>query len=296
MSQRLKFRRTGRVEDGDRPRAGGEEAAFAFLTPVPLLTPQPSLISPPLIIGHRGAAAEAPENTLTAFELALDQGADGIEFDVHLSADGVPVVIHDPRLERTTSGWGRVRDYTLGPLKRLDAGSWFNRRYPRRAKPGYAGLRIPTLAETLALVRERRCLAYVEIKQGRRPYRGLEESVLEAIGRVGVRDRAMVVSFHLPTLERLRELDGSIALGVDFTRPKRALTSAFAVGAGAILPHWAFASRRFIARAHAAGRHVLVWDLDQKLWMRRKTADGVDGIITSRPARMAAVRAWLSGS
>lgn len=231
-----------------------------------------------------------------AFELALDQGADGIEFDVHLSADGVPVVIHDPRLERTTSGWGRVRDYTLGPLRRLDAGSWFNRRHRLRAKPAYRGLPIPTLTETLALVRKRHCVAYIEIKQGRRPHRGLEERALEAVSRAGVRQRVVVVSFHLPTLRRLRELDSSIALGIDFTRPKRALTSALVVGAGAILPHWAFAPRRFIARVHAAGRQVLVWDLEQKLWMRRKMADGVDGIITSRPARLAAVRATIGAS
>src|SRR6267378_6141215 len=80
------------------------------------------LLWPPLNIGHRGAAGEAPENTFAAFDLALRQGADGIEFDVHLSADGVPVVIHDARLERTTSGSGRVGKHTLASLRRLDAG------------------------------------------------------------------------------------------------------------------------------------------------------------------------------
>ncbi len=254
---------------------------------------EPSLVQPPLVIAHRGAAADAPENTLAAFELALEQGADGLEFDVHLSADDVPVVIHDSRLERTTSGRGRVRDFTLGPLERLDAGSWFNRRFRRRARSSYAGLRIPTLAEVLDLVRRRDCRAYVEIKRGRRIYPRLEERVLEAIGEAGVRDLAMVISFHLPTLARLRQLSSSIALGIDFTRPKRALAAARMLGATAILPHWAFAPRRFVARAHAAGQQVLVWDLEQKVWMRSKLSDGVDGIITSHPARLVAVRRGL---
>src|SRR2546422_9022837 len=82
-----------------------------------------SLERPPLVIGHRGAAGEAPENTLAAFELALRQGADGIELDVHLSADGGPVGIHDPRLDRTTSRAGRGRDHPLAALRRPGAGA-----------------------------------------------------------------------------------------------------------------------------------------------------------------------------
>ncbi len=258
---------------------------------MPSLRPKsaPDPVRLPLVIGHRGAAAEAPENTLAAFELALNQGADGLEFDVHLSADDTPVVIHDPRLERTTSGRGRVRDFTLGPLQRLDAGSWFNRRFWRRASSSYVGLQIPTLAEVLDLVRRRQCRAYIEIKQGRRIYPRLEERVLKAISDAGVRNLAMVTSFHLPTLARLRQLDSTIALGIDFTRPKRALASARMLRATAILPHWAFAPRGFMARAHAAGQHVLVWDLEQRVWMRRKISDGVDGIITSHPAKLIAV-------
>src|SRR5689334_18281508 len=85
------------------------------------------LVWPPLNIGHRGASGEAPENTLASFELAWQQGADGIELDIQLSSDGVPVVIHDPDLRRTTSGDGRVNESHARILKRLDAGSWFNR-------------------------------------------------------------------------------------------------------------------------------------------------------------------------
>src|SRR5437667_8902361 len=154
-----------------------------------------SLVRPPLIIGLRGAAGEAPENTLRAFELALRQGADGIEFDVHLSADGVPVFIHDPRLDRTTSGRGRVRDHSLAALRKLDAGSWFNRRLAAKARPRYAGLKYPTLSEVLIWARQRHCLAYVEIKRARPAYAGIEAKVLEEIDRAGTRPLATVISF-----------------------------------------------------------------------------------------------------
>jgi len=240
-----------------------------------------------LNIAHRGASGEAPENTMLAFELALRQGADGVEFDVHLSSDAVPVVIHDARLERTTSGSGFVSALPVGILKRLDAGSWFNRRYPARARLRYAGLRIPTLAEVLAWVRKRNCLAFVEIKQSRESYPGIEEKVLDLIRRAGVAPLSTVISFDLPTLARVRELDTRMRLGLDFPRPLLAIRRAESVGASWLLPHWALATRRSIARAHRAGFRVGVWDVERPLLMGRKILDGVDGIITRYPARLA---------
>jgi glycerophosphoryl diester phosphodiesterase len=237
-----------------------------------------------LIIGHRGASGDAPENTMAAFELALAQSADGIEFDVHLSRDGVPMVIHDARLNRTTSGRGRVRQYTAAALARLDAGSWFNRRFSARARARYTACRIPCLAEVLRWVRARRCQAWLEIKQPRLPYRGIEEKVLEQIYAAGTERITTVISFHLPTLRRIRRLDSSIPLGIDFTRPLLAVARARKVSAGTLLPHGRFAKRRWVARAHRAGLRVVVWGLDDPAAMRRALASGVDGIITSYPA------------
>jgi glycerophosphoryl diester phosphodiesterase len=242
-----------------------------------------------LNIGHRGAAGDAPENTLAAFELAWRQGGDGIEFDVQLSADGVPVVIHDARLERTTSGGGLVSGLPLAVLKRLDAGSWFNRRFPARAQHRFAGLKVPTLAEVLRWVRKRNVLSFLEIKQTSNHYRGVEEKVLEEIYRANVGSLTTVISFNLPILERIRQLDSGIAIGLDFTRPLLALRRATSVGATSLLPHWAFATRRFTQRAHNTGFRVLAWDLERPLWMRRRILDGVDGIITRYPARLAEV-------
>ena len=134
------------------------------------------LIWPPLNIGHRGAAGEAPENTMAAFELAMRQGADGIEFDTHLTADGVAVVIHDSRLDRTTSGSGWVREHRASTLGRLDAGSWFNQRFPSLARARYSGVKIPLLCEVLTWVRERNCLAFVEIKDATPGIEGSKDS------------------------------------------------------------------------------------------------------------------------
>ena len=92
----------------------------------------------PLIIGHRGSSALAPENTMAAFALALEEGADGVEFDVRLARDGVPVVIHDATLERTALRKGRPEDFDSARLQELDAGTWFNRRFPERARDDYS--------------------------------------------------------------------------------------------------------------------------------------------------------------
>ena len=144
---------------------------------------------------------------MAAFELALRQGAEGIELDVHLSSDGMPMVIHDPRLSRTTSGSGWVSEHRANALRRLDAGSWFNRRFPEKARHRYVGAKIPLLSEVLAWVRQHKILAFVEIKGGRNAYPGIEAKVLDEIERAGVRRLATIVSFDLATLRRVRELD-----------------------------------------------------------------------------------------
>jgi glycerophosphoryl diester phosphodiesterase len=246
-----------------------------------------------LIFGHRGAAGDAPENTLAAFEGALRQGADGIECDVHLSADGVPVVIHDARLERTTSGSGWVGEHSIAALKRLDAGSWFNERYRGKARSGFVRQRIPLLAEVLWWVGQRGCKALVEIKEGGDVSPEIEAKILQAIRSAGTACQVTVISFDRAALRRLHELDATLSLGVSFKRPLLALRRAKAVGARMVVPHWAFASRRFIRRAHMAGLQVVVWTVNQPRWMRRKLADGVDGIITDYPARLAQIRASL---
>jgi len=244
------------------------------------------LVWPPLKIGHRGAAGEAPENTLASFELAWRQGVGGIEFDVQLSSDDVPVVIHDARLRRTTSGSGWVWEHRASVLRRLDAGSWFNRRYRLRARERYAGARIPLLAEVLQWVKARQCLAFVEIKDFRP---GAGAKVLQEIERAGLWHLARVVSFDLPSLQQVRELSEQARLGLDFSGRLLPIRRALALGAETLLPHWAIASRGLIRRAHRAGLQVIPWTVNHPLHMRRKILDGVDGMITNYPARLTEV-------
>ncbi|MGH9432968.1 MAG: glycerophosphodiester phosphodiesterase [Terriglobia bacterium] len=249
------------------------------------------------MVAHRGASGDAPENTWAAFELALRQGADAIELDVHLSADGVPVVIHDARLERTTSGSGKVHACSAKALQRLDAGSWFNRRYRGKARAAFIGQKIPLLAEVLDWIKLRRCYSFIEIKEGSTVYPGIEAKVIEQIHRAGVEGLVTVISFHLPVLRECGALDSALALGFDCTRPLLAVHRAQSVHAQSVLPHWAFASRRFILHAHRSGLAVLAWDLERPDAIRRKLLDGLDGVITGYPGRARAVIAlWRAGA
>lgn len=128
-----------------------------------------TLVFDPPVIAHRGASARAPENTLAALREAARCGCRWVEFDVKLSRDGVPFVIHDDRLERTTNGRGRVRDLDAQALAKLDAGGWFD--------PRFAGERIPTLAEALSLLVELGLCANIEIK----PCVGREQETAERV-------------------------------------------------------------------------------------------------------------------
>jgi len=220
---------------------------------------------------------------MASFDLGWRQGVDGIEFDVQLSSDDVPMVIHDARLARTTSGNGWVWEHRASVLRRLDAGSWFNRRYRLRARERYAGARIPLLAEVLQWVKTRQCLAFIELKDYRP---GGAARVLQEIERAGVWHLTRVVSFDLPSLQQARNLSGQAHLGLDFSGRLLPIRRALALGAEALLPHWAIASRGLIRRAHRAGLQVIPWTVNYPLHMRRKILDGVDGLISNYPARL----------
>ena len=242
-----------------------------------------ALLWPPLKIGQRGAAGEAPENTLASFDLALREGAEGIALDVHLSSDGVPVVICDARLSRTTPAQGRVREKRANALLQLDAGSWFNHRFPSRARRKYAHESIPLLFEVLHWVREQKCMALIAIN---RPTPEAEAKVLKEIDRAGVRHLTRVIAHNLPGLRRLRKLDPKINLGLHISSHPPAFAKAKALGAEVLLPRWTVVSPSFIRRAHGASMLVIPWTVDSPRQMRRTLLEGVDGIITNYPARL----------
>ena len=158
----------------------------------------------PLIIADRGASAEAPEHTIAAFEMALDQGADGIALDVHLTRDGQPIVIHDFTLERTTDGAGAVAAHTIREMKRLDAGAWWSQRFQ--------GQRVQTLQEVLERFRDRTRF-WIEIRGGSDLYPGIEERVVSMVEIYEVEDRTLVQSMDLKALGQIHALNPGIALG-----------------------------------------------------------------------------------
>jgi glycerophosphoryl diester phosphodiesterase len=243
----------------------------------------------PLRIAHRGASARAPENTLEAFEEARRLGAQAIEIDVHLSADGLPVVIHDETLERTTDGRGRVDALPLRALRRLDAGSWFGSRF--------RAARVPTLEETFDWAGGR-IGVNVEIKIPS-PRRGALASpaaaprerirvvgaVARALARLRSLEQVIVSSFDPEALAQARQAMPRVPLGLLASRSIAGLLSLHRrIDLHAFHPHHRLASPRRIGMAHRNGLLVLVWPVNDPPLMRRLVDRGADGLMTDDPA------------
>jgi glycerophosphoryl diester phosphodiesterase len=229
------------------------------------------------VIGHRGAMGHAPENTLASFERGLALGADWIEMDVHLSRDGVAVVIHDETVDRTTNGHGAVRDLSVPELKTLDAGAWFG--------VDYAGQRIPTLDEVLDWAQERGAVLDIEIKNAPIYYAGIEAAVVDALHRHHMSEQAIVISFDHLSVQRVKELDARIATGVLFAcRPiDGGVSMAKQAYADSVLPHWAYVKKEDVDAAHAAGLFVAPWASSDPVVLRGLISAGVDGVGTNHP-------------
>lgn len=228
------------------------------------------------IWAHRGASRQAPENTLPAFARAIELGADGIELDVQLSADGVPVVFHDFELDHLSDGQGLLRDRTLAELRQLN----FNRRFPEQ---GFVTL--PTLAEVLALLQPTRLELNIEIKSGQVLYPGLEAKVLELVAAAGMRDRVWYSSFNHYALIQVRALDPQARCGILFDnilfQPWR---YARQIGMQALHPHHRMLAIPGLVRAsHAAGLAVHAWTADRPEDIRQALQLGVDAVITNVP-------------
>jgi glycerophosphoryl diester phosphodiesterase len=229
-------------------------------------------------LGHRGASAHAPENTMRAFHLAEQLGADGMEFDVQLTKDGVPVVIHDELLKRTTGENGYVFEKTLAEIKRLDAGSWFGREF--------AGERIPTLEEVIAEFGKRMYLN-IELKNSYFDMPGLENKTISLIRRYGVERHVIVSSFHHGSMQRFHHLAPDIPTGVLYDCViVGASDYAKGLGASAIHPLFATIKPEIVQDAHAKGLAVNVWTANEKEHMRLLVHAGVDSIITNYPERL----------
>jgi glycerophosphoryl diester phosphodiesterase len=231
-----------------------------------------------LVIAHRGASAAAPPNTLAAFEKAAELGADGVEFDVHLSADGVPVVIHDFTVDATTDGSGRVADLSLDALKQLDAGSRFD--------PAFAGERIPTLEEVLEAIGHR-LLLNVELKSTSLRGSGLEEAIIAQIDQHGLSNSVLISSFNPFALRRVKQIAPHIRAGLLYAPslplPLRRAWLAPLFPHEARHPEHTMVDRRFMAWAKRRGYQVNTWTVDGPVEMQRLIDLGVNAIITNLP-------------
>ena len=163
----------------------------------------------PHVIAHRGASGYAPETTLEGYRLALQMGADGIEMDVHRLRDGAIVAFHDPDVKRTTNGQGPISEFTLSEIKALDAGSWFNDAHPEKARPEYAGLKVPTFQEIIDLTKESSVELFVEIKDPDPRTADLESAVFSILRESGMLRRTRFLSFSAQAIQRIRDLDGN---------------------------------------------------------------------------------------
>ena len=213
------------------------------------------------IIGHRGAQAEEPENTLRSMRKGCEC-ADFVEVDVRLSHDGIPVVIHDAKLDRTTSGTGRVNDHTLKELRLLDAGE---------------GETIPTLSEILALVKGT-CGVFIEIKEP-----GSEQAVCSLLEKYPG-DDVFIVSFHEESLRVVKNLISPIKTGYIFSEPNdNPVSKAVRLKADAIIPRLDRVSAELIDTAHQNRILVIPWTPNTSRQIRRAIKLGADGIITDDP-------------
>jgi glycerophosphoryl diester phosphodiesterase len=250
--------------------------------------PLPAAARRPVVYAHRGARAYAPENTLLAFALAFDLGAEVIECDVQRSRDGRLVIIHDGTIDRTTDGTGYVAEQTFAELRALDAGRVWG--IPQR---------IPTLEETLALVRARDRAMNLEIKG---------EGVAESIATCravephlrdlddAMRASVLVSSFaHAAVAElkqRLTWLRVALLYGSEWRR-RDLLAPALAAGAEAIHPDVSLVTADLVRTAHDAGLRVNVWTANRMTVIRRLIARDVDGLFSDYPERVIITRAQM---
>lgn len=237
-----------------------------------------------LNLAHRGFSANYPENTMAAFRAAVDAGCDGLELDVHLSADGEVVVLHDDTLERTTDGFGPVSARSLAELQALDAGSWMS--------PRFAGEHIPHLDEVLALAAETGILLNIEIKNTGEYNAPLVEKVLAMVQERNLESQVLLSSFHCGTVEAAAKLDPKIVSALLYSNPLiRAISLCRKGGMRAVHPAYQllFYNPLLLRLCRAKGLMVNVWTVNLPEDMRRLIRMGVDGIITNYPDLLAQV-------
>lgn len=234
----------------------------------------------PLVFAHRGASAYAPENTLSAFDLAVQQGCDGIELDVHLSLDKKLIVIHDEHIEKTTNGKGLVQDLTVEELKEYDAGSWFNETFK--------GEKIPLLEEVFELVPPH-ILINVEIKNIPSFYEGIEHELCQIIRKYKREETLVVSSFDHQSLLEVNRICPEVKIGLLyvsnlFDHVKYA--ESIHVPVYSLHPKHDCIKRQDIKKAVQKGLYVFPWTVNNTEQMKEMVTYGFSGIMTDYPDKL----------
>jgi glycerophosphoryl diester phosphodiesterase len=215
-----------------------------------------------MIMGHRGAKALEPENTLLSIGRAMEIGVDAVEIDVHLTKDKEVVVIHDSTVDRTTNGKGPVGSYTLEEIKKLDAGK---------------GEKIPTLKEVIEFVKDKVRLI-IELKE-----EGTEDKVVELIKRYDMFDSAYVISFWHMLVKKIKEMDSRIKTGVLMVGCPVDTCIARSASADALVMNYAFVNKELVYKAHQEGLKVFIWNINDRDMLKPYVDMGVDGIGSNDP-------------
>lgn len=228
---------------------------------------------------HRGASGYYPENTMLAFEKAIELGCDAIETDVQMTKDGVLVLIHDETVNRTTNGKGFVKDYSYKDLRGLDAGTWFNdcSKYEN----------IPNVEELLQLAKDKGIIINFEIKTGVILYPGIEQKLIDLIYKYEMHNSVILSSFNHHSMVKCKEISKEIKTALLYSsglyKPELYCKTAFA---DALHPNYHSINKEVVQGAKEAGVIVNVWTLNTEKEMKAMIAIDVDGIITNYPDKL----------
>jgi glycerophosphoryl diester phosphodiesterase len=241
----------------------------------------------PKVIAHRGASGYAPEITLEAYKIAIGMKCDGVELDVQMLKDGTLIAFHDPEVTRTTDGTGLIAEHTLESIKKLDAGSWFNKANPEKARDQYVGLPVPTLREILDLLEESPLELFVEIKSPELYPANFEAAILAQVCQHQLENRTRFLSFNIQSLQKIKTLNAAMhtTLLLYAANPDP-ITAAQKAGANEIGILHKIATPALVEAAHKSDLLISVWTVDQLEDMQCMIDMGVDCITTNYPDRL----------
>jgi glycerophosphoryl diester phosphodiesterase len=240
-----------------------------------------------VIVSHRGASGHAPEHTLFSYELGTKMHGDYIEVDLQMTKDGHLIAMHDVRVDRTTNGTGWIKETTLSEIKKLDAGSWFNEKYPQFAKQEYAGLTVPTLEEVFQKFGNTRSY-YIETKSPD-VYPGMENELMRLVNLYKInKDKLLVQSFSTDSLKTMHDLDPSIKLVQLLSYRSNAVISqaeieefkTYATGLGA---NQVYLNEEYVKQVTDSGLELHAYTVNDKARMQQLIDWGVTGMFTNFP-------------